>query len=53
MSETADVATAVRYCGEPTKGGAPCRQVVGLNGSGKCIHHEPERAEEATGVGLR
>jgi hypothetical protein len=47
--ETVDsVATQVRYCGELTESGAPCRQIVGLNGSGKCIHHDPLRAEEAT-----
>jgi hypothetical protein len=38
----------VKFCGAPTETGEPCRQVVGIgNASGKCIWHDPERAQEA------
>ena len=48
MSETeTGELPAVKFCGAPTATGF-CRQVVGiLSASGRCIHHDPARAEEA------
>jgi hypothetical protein len=40
----------VAYCGAPTLDGGVCKQVVGVNGSGRCIHHDPARADEALAV---
>jgi hypothetical protein len=38
---------AVAYCGATTLDGGVCKQIVGVNGSGRCIHHDPDRADEA------
>jgi hypothetical protein len=39
---------AVKFCGEPTESGEPCRQVVGIHSaSGKCLWHDEARREEA------
>ena len=40
---------SVHYCGAPTATGEPCRQIVGV-GTGRCLWHDPERAEEAASV---
>jgi hypothetical protein len=52
MTETASV-PAVAYCGAPTLYGGACKQIVGGNGSGRCIHHDPERTEAATAMRRR
>ena len=44
------VASAVHYCAGLTASGAPCRQVVGLNGSGFCLFHDPARVDERKAV---
>jgi hypothetical protein len=40
--------TLVRQCGAPTKEGGVCHQIVSVNGTGLCVHHDPLRAAEAT-----
>lgn len=52
MTERASGA-AVAYCGAPTLDGGTCRQIVGVGGSGRCIHHDPERAEAAADMRRR
>ena len=48
-----DVSALVRHCGHRTSNGERCRQVVGLTGSGRCVHHDPTRAEEAADMRRR
>lgn len=53
MTATAPMAgenLGARYCGAVTLDGTTCKQVVGVNGSGRCIWHDPARAAEATEV---
>ena len=48
-----EVSALVRYCGHRTSNGERCRQVVGLTGTGRCVHHDPTRVEEAADMRRR
>jgi hypothetical protein len=52
VSEVSDV-PAVKFCGAPTLDGGVCRQIVGVTESGRCVHHDPTRAEEAADMRRR
>jgi hypothetical protein len=48
MTETATGSVpGVAYCGAPTREGGVCHQIVGVSGSGRCIHHDVARNSEA------